>query len=345
MEITTIGLDLAKNVFQVHGVDAAGAVVVRKALRRAQVLPFFAKLPPCLVGIEACGTSHHWARLLTSLGHEVRLMPPAYVKPYVKRGKNDAVDAEAICEAVTRPTMRFVPIKSREQQAALSLHRARTLMIGQRTALVNLMRSQLGEFGIAIPVGLGHALAKARQFVDGEVTFDLPEPATRVIELLAQQALELHARLRELDRRIEAIQRSDEVARRLATIPGVGPIGATALAAAVTDPHQFRSGRQFAAWLGLTPRQKSSGGKERLGRITKMGNRYLRQLLVIGATSMIRRAKARPDAVDPRLIALLARKPARLASVAMANKMARIAWAVMTRGQVYQARHVPALAA
>ena len=345
MEISTIGLDLAKNVFQVHGVDAAGTVVVRKALRRAQVLPFFAKLPHCLVGIEACGTSHHWARELTSLGHEVRLMPPAYVKPYVKRGKNDAADAEAICEAVTRPTMRFVPIKSREQQAALSLHRARTLMIGQRTALVNLMRSQLGEFGIAIPVGLGHALAKARQFVDGEVTFDLPEPAAKVIELLAQQALELHARLRELDRRIDAIQRSDEVARRLATIPGVGPIGATALAAAVTDPHQFRSGRQFAAWLGLTPRQKSSGGKERLGRITKMGNRYLRQLLVIGATSMIRRAKARPDAVDPRLVALLARKPARLASVAMANKMARIAWAIMTRGQVYQARHVPALAA
>lgn len=345
MEISTIGLDLAKNVFQVHGVDTAGTVVVRKALRRAQVLPFFTKLSPCLVGIEACGTSHHWARELTSLGHEVRLMPPAYVKPYVKRGKNDAVDAEAICEAVTRPTMRFVPIKSREQQAALSLHRVRTMLIGQRTALVNLMRSQLGEFGIAIPVGLGHALSKARQFADGEVTFDLPEGAAKVIELLAIQALELHARLREIDRRIDAIQRNDEVARRLATIPGVGPVGATALAAAVTDPHQFRSGRQFAAWLGLTPRQKSSGGKERLGRITKMGNRYLRQLLVIGATSVIRRARDRPDTVDPRLIALLARKPARLASVAMANKMARIAWAIMTRGQVYQARHVPALAA
>lgn len=345
MEISTIGLDLAKNVFQVHGIDAAGAVVVRKALRRAQVLPFFAKLSPCLVGIEACGTSHHWARELTNLGHEVRLMPPAYVKPYVKRGKNDAVDAEAICEAVTRPTMRFVPVKSREQQAALSLHRARTMLIGQRTALVNLMRSQLGEFGIAIPVGLGHALSKARQLVDGEVAFDLPDPAGKVIELLARQALELHARLRELDRRIDAIQRNDEVARRLATIPGVGPIGATALAAAVTDPHQFRSGRQFAAWLGLTPRQKSSGGKERLGRITKMGNTYLRQLLVIGATSMIRRVKDRPDAVDPRLITLLARKPARLASVAMANKMARIAWALMTRDQVYQPRHVPALAA
>ncbi|MBO9725107.1 MAG: IS110 family transposase [Novosphingobium sp.] len=345
MEITTIGLDLAKNVFQVHGVDAADTVVVRKALRRAQVLPFFAKLSPCLVGIEACGTSHHWARELTVLGHEVRLMPPVYVKPYVKRGKNDAADAEAICEAVTRPTMRFVPIKSREQQGALSLHRVCKWLVGQRTQLVNLMRSQLGEFGIAIPAGLGHALTKARQFVDGEVAFDLPACAAKVIELLAQQALDLHTRLREIDQRIEAMLRSDELARRLATIPGIGPIGATALVAAVADPHQFRSGRQFAAWLGLTPRQKSSGGKERLGRITKMGDKYLRQLLVIGATSMIRRAKDRPDAVDPRLIALLARKPAKLVSVAMANKMARIAWAVMTRGQVYQARHEPVLVA
>jgi transposase len=345
MEISTIGLDLAKNVFQVHAVDAAGAVVERKALRRPQVLPFFAKLSPCLVGIEACGTSHHWARELASLGHEVRLMPPAYVKPYVKRGKNDAVDAEAICEAVARPTMRFVPIKSREQQAALSLHRVRSLLIGQRTQLVNLMRSQLGEFGIAIPAGLGHALVRARQLVDGETAFDLPMPAAEVILLLARQSLELHARLRELDRRIDAMQRSDEMARRLATIPGIGPVGATALAAAVGDPHQFRSGRQFAAWLGLTPRQKSSGGKERLGRITKMGDKYLRQLLVIGATSMIRRAKDRPDAVDPRLVALLARKPAKLVSVAIANKMARIAWVIMTRGQTYQAHQAPMLAA
>jgi transposase len=231
----------------------------------------------------------------------------------VKRGKNDAVDAEAICEAVTRPTMRFVPIKSREQQAALSLHRVRSLLIGQRTQLVNLMRSQLGEFGIAIPAGLGHALVRARQLVDGETAFDLPVPAAEVIVLLARQALELHARLRELDLRLDALQRSDEMARRLATIPGIGPVSATALVAAVADPHQFRSGRQFAAWLGLTPRQKSSGGKERLGRITKMGDKYLRQLLVIGATSMIRRAKDRPDAVDPRLVALLARKPAKLA--------------------------------
>ena len=349
MEISTIGLDLAKNVFQVHGVDAAGAVVVRKALRRGQVLPFFAKLTPCLVGIEACGTSHHWARELTSLGHEVRLMPPAYVKPYVKpyvkRGKNDAVDAEAICEAVTRPTMRFVAVKSREQQAALSLHRARQLLIGQRTQLVNLMRSQLAEFGIVIPVGLERILQTAREIVDDEARIDLPAQAVDVIAMLARQALEIHVRLRELDRRLAALKRSDKVACRLATIPGIGPVGATALAASVTDPHQFRSGREFAAWLGLTPRQKSSGGKERLGRITKMGDRYLRQLLVIGATSMIRRAKQKPDTVDPRIVALLARKPARVASVAMANKMARIAWAVMTRDQVYRAHHVPILTA
>ena len=345
MEISTIGLDLAKNVFQVHGISATGEVIIRKALRRAQLLPFFEKLPPCLVGIEACGTSHHWARELTRLGHEVRLMPPAYVKPYVKRGKNDAADAEAICEAVTRQTMRFVPIKSRDQQAALSLHRVRNLLIGQRTQLVNMMRSMLAEFGIAIPLGLERALQMARQIVDGEAEIDLPSEATGVVAMLSEQALDLHARLRKLDLRLAALQRSDDMARRLATIPGIGPVGATALAASVGDPHQFRSGRQFAAWLGLTPLQKSSGGKERLGRITKMGDKYLRKLLVIGATSLIRRAKHKPETVDPRLVALLEKKPARVASVAMANKIARIAWAIMTRGQVYQAHHAPMLAA
>ncbi|NKJ02645.1 transposase [Novosphingobium sp. SG707] len=263
----------------------------------------------------------------------------------VKRGKNDANDAEAICEAVTRPTMRFVAIKSREQQASLSLHRVRHLLIGQRTQLVNMMRSQLAEFGITIPVGLDRALQMARQVVDGEAGVDLPPQAAHVVGMLCGLALDLHAQLRQLDLRLDALQRSDEVARRLATIPGIGPIGATALAASVADPHQFSSGRQFAAWLGLTPRQKSSGGKERLGRITKMGDKYLRQLLVIGATSIIRRAKTKPEAVDPRIVALLARKPARVASVAMANKMARIVWAVMARGQTYQAGHAPILAA
>lgn len=342
MEISTIGLDLAKNVFQVHGVSKEGAVIVRKPLRRAQMLPFFAKLSPCLVGIEACGTSHHWARELQNLGHEVRLMPPSYVKPYVKRGKNDAVDAEAICEAVTRPTMRFVAVKSREQQAALSLHRVRRLLTGQRTQLVNMMRSQLAEFGTAIPVGLGRALHVAQQIADGEAVANLPPQAAQVISMLCELMLKLHAQLHKLDLRLEALRRTDDTARRLATIPGIGPIGATALAASVSDPHQFKSGRQFAAWLGLTPRQKSSGGKERLGRITKMGDKYLRQLLVIGATSLIRRAKHSPATVHPFLVGMLARKSARVASVAMANKMARIAWAVMTRGEVYQSSHAPA---
>jgi transposase len=341
MRITTIGLDLAKNVFQVHGIDAAGKVVVRKALRRVQVLPFFAKLPPCLVGMEACGTSHHWARELIGLGHEVRLMPPAYVKPYVKRGKTDAADAAAICEAVTRPTMRFVPVKSREQQAALSVHRARHLLVKQRTQLVNMMRGLLAEFGIDIPQGLERALLMARQMVDGET----PDVPLEAVGILAQRALATHAQLREIDRALAAAARTDDVARRLATIPGIGPVGATALAASVTDPDQFRSGRHFAAWLGLTPLQNSSGGKERLGRISKMGDRYLRKLLVVGATSLVRRARHKPEAVDRRLADLLARKPVRLATVAMANKMARIVWAVMTRGETYRKCHAPMLAA
>ena len=343
MQITTIGLDLAKRIFQVHAVDASGEVVIRKALRRSQVLPFFTNLPPCLVGMEACGTSHHWARELTKLGHEVRLMPPAYVKPYVKRGKNDAVDAEAICEAVTRPTMRFVAMKSTEQQAALSLHRTRNLLVKQRTQVVNMMRGLLAEFGIDIPEGLERALGLARKIAAGQVTPDVPEMAMQILEHLSGQVLDTHARLQAIDRSILALQRTDAVARRLSTIPGIGPVGATALAASVADPGQFRSGREFAAWLGLTPSQNSSGGKDRLGRITKMGDRYLRKLLGVGATSLIRRAKYKPETADPRLVALLARKPARVASVAMANKMARVVWAIMARGETYQACHVPNL--
>jgi transposase len=345
MQITTVGLDLAKRVFQVHAVDPSGDVIVRKALRRSQVLPFFTKLPPCLIGIEACGTSHHWARELTKLGHEVRLMPPAYVKPYVKRGKNDAVDAEAICEAVTRPTMRFVAMKSAEQQAALSLHRTRNLLVKQRTQLVNMIRGLLAEFGIDIPEGLLRALALARQIAGKEVTPDVPPMAMQILGMLCGQVLDTHGRLQAIDRAILALQRTDEVARRLSTIPGIGPVGATALAASIADPGQFRSGREFAAWLGLTPSQNSSGGKDRLGHITKMGDRYLRKLLVVGATSLIRGAKYKPETADPRLVALLARKPVRVASVAMANKMARVVWAVMVRGEVYQARHVPHVAA
>ena len=311
MKITTIGLDLAKSIFQVHGVDATGQVVVRKSLRRSQMLPFFAKLPSCLIGIEACGTSHHWARELIKLGHEVRLMPPAYVKPYVKRGKTDAADAEAVCEAVTRPTMRFVPVKSPEQQAALSMHRTRDLLVKQRTQLINMIRGLLAEFGVDIPKGLERALLMARQIVDGRAP-DVPIEAAKIVGTLSRQALDTHVRLREIDRDLLVWQRGNDVARRLMTIPGIGPVGATALAASVTNPHQFRSGRQFAAWLGLTPLQKSSGGKERLGRITKMGDKYLRKLLIVGMTSLVRRAKYNPATIDPRLADLLARKPTRV---------------------------------
>lgn len=335
MEITTIGLDLAKSVFQVHGVDAAGKPVVRKALRRAQVLPFFAAQAPCLVGIEACGTSHHWARELARLGHEVRLMPPAYVKPYVKRGKTDANDAEAICEAVTRPTMRFVPVKSPDQQAALALHRTRDLLIKQRTQLVNMVRGLLAEFGIEIARGLHHALALAARIEAGAAPA-VPALAVRVIAGLAGQIGDLQVRLTALEKELLAWHRANELSQRLATIPGVGVVTATTLTATVTDPERFRSGRQFAASLGLTPLQNSSGGKERMGGISKMGDRYLRRLLVVGMTSLVRRARAKPESVDPRIAAMLARRPARVVTVATANRTARVVWAVMTKGGSYR---------
>lgn len=334
-EITTVGLDLAKNVFQVHAINGAGDVAVSKAMRRSQMRRFFERLDPCLVGIEACGTSHYWAREITKLGHEVRLMPPAYVKPYVKRGKSDASDAEAICEAVTRPTMRYVAIKSVDQQAALALHRTRDLFVKQRTQLVNMIRGLLAEFGIEIRRGIEQALMLAKRIMAGGVP-EIPPLAAKVIAGLAGQALNLQARLREIEHELLSWHRSNDVAKRVATIPGIGTVCATALAAAVTDPHQFRSGRQFAAWLGLTPLQHSSGGKVRLGRISKMGDKYLRRLLVVGMTSLIRRAKYKPDAVDPWLADLLSRKPARLVTVALANKAARVVWAIMVRGGVYR---------
>jgi transposase len=335
MEISTIGLDLAKSVFQVHAINNAGEVVIRRALRRSQVLPFFAKLPACLVGIEACGTSHYWGRELTRLGHDVRLMPPAYVKPYLKRGKTDANDAEAICEAVARPTMRFVPVKSPEQQAALALHRTRDLLVKQRTQLVNMIRGQLAEFGIEMARGLHHALELARRATEGRAP-DVPELAQRVITGLAHQIGSLQAQLASLEKELLAWHRSNDLSQRLATIPGIGVISATALAASVTEPERFRSGRQFAASLGLTPLQKSSGGKESMGRISRMGDRYLRRLLVIGMTSLIRRARTAPASVDSRIPAMLQRRPARIVTVAAANRTARVAWAIMTRGGTYR---------
>jgi len=333
-QITTIGLDLAKNVFQVHGIDAAGTVVVRKQLRRAEVLRFFAALPPCLVGMEACGTAHHWGRELTRLGHTVRLMPPAYVKPYVKRGKTDAADAAAIAEAVTRPTMRFVAVKSVDQQAVLMLHKTRELLVRQRTMLINALRGHLAEFGIVAgrgPGGVNAAIAALHEAQDG-----LPELARQVLHGLVDQMRALAVAIAKAEKRIMAWHRASPASRRLTTIPGIGPITASAIAAAVPDATLFRSGRQFAAWLGLTPRPHSSGGKHRLGGISKQGDGYIRRLLVIGATAVIRRAR-QDNASKSWAARLLERKPARLVSVALANKTARIAWAVLARNQSYTA--------
>lgn len=333
-DVAVIGLDLAKTVFQVHGVSADGEVVVRRQIRRSQVLAYFERLPRCLVGMEACASAHHWGRELTALGHEVRLMPPAYVKAYVKRGKTDAADAEAIAEAVTRPTMRFVPIKSKEQQAALMLHKTRDLLIRQRTMLINALRGHLGEYGIVAargPAGVRSALASVK-----ERSGELPVSAVAALQALAHQLAGLDDEVAELERRILAWHRASETSRRLATIPGIGPITPTAIAATVPDPGQFRSGRQFAAWLGLTPRAQSSGGKERQGGISRAGDGYIRRLLVVGATAVLRFARQRGGSAW--ISGLIARKKPKAAAVAVANKNARIAWALMARGEVFISR-------
>ncbi len=340
MRITTIGLDLAKSVFQVHGVDAGGQAVIRKKLRRAEVLTFFQALPPCLVGMEACATAHYWARELAALGHDVRLMAPAYVKAYVRRQKNDAADAEAICEAVRRPTMRFVPVKSAERQGVLVLHRTRELLVRQRTMLINAIRGHCAEFGIIAPQG-AHRAVELIEHVRRAEAGELPDLARATVLVLADQLSAIAVQVHALERRLLAWHRQDQDSQRLATIPGVGIISATALAASVPDPSLFRSGREFAAFLGLVPRQNSSGGKERLGRISKMGDRYLRKLLVIGATSVIRRARTGALASAPWILSLLERRPARVVTVAMANKTARIVWAVLARREVYR---VPVMA-
>ena len=335
MQVTTVGLDLAKRVFQVHGVDAADQVVVRRKLQRAQVANFFAGLAPCLVGIEACATAHHWARLIAASGHQVRLIPPSYVKPYVRRGKTDAADAEAICEAVGRPSMRFVPVKSTDQQAVLLHHRARDLLVRQRTMLINALRGHLGEFGIIAPVGR-HRVIDLIGALHAASDADVPA--------LAREALQsLIAALRALEVRIEAIEgvimrehKSNAVSRRLATIPGIGPITASAIVATIVDPSAFKSGRELAAWIGLVPREHSSGGKQKLGRVSKQGDRYLRRLLTIGATAVMRRLSGKTDGLSAWVRDLLSRRPFRLVSSALANKMARIAWAIMTRPAPYK---------
>lgn len=335
MNVTTIGIDLAKSVFQLHGIDAAGKVIFRKKLRRSAVLDFLRDLPPCLIGLEACATGHFWAREISALGHEARLIPPSYVKPYVKRQKNDAADAEAICEAVTRPNMRFVPIKSAERQGVLMLHRSRDLLMRQRTMTLNAVRAHLAEIGIITAQGPHKILALIRAIQAGEVP-GLPQIATAAVESLATQLDNLAGEIRRLERQLMAWHRADETSQRLKTIPGVGIITATALAASVPDPAAFKSGRQFAAFLGLVPRQNSSGGKDRLGRISKMGDGYLRRLLVVGATSVVRRAGSNTSATGAWVRSLLERKPTRLVTVAVANKTARIAWAVLARGETYR---------
>jgi transposase len=336
MNVTTIGIDLAKSIFQLHGIDAEGGVVFAKKLRRGAVLDFLSSLPPCLIGLEACATSHYWAREIGALGHQVRLMPPAYVKAYLKRGKNDAADAEAICEAVTRPSMRFVPIKSAQRQGVLVLHRTRDLLMRQRIMILNAIRGHLAEFGVIAAQGPRKVMELIDRLRSGEET-GLPSIACEALVGLADQLDALAREIQALDRRLMVWHRQDEVSQRLKTIPGVGIITATALAASVPDPSVFKSGRQFAAFLGLVPRQNSSGGKERLGRISKMGNGYLRKLLVVGATSVIRRAGGNTSATGAWVRCLMERKPARVATVAMANKTARIAWAVLARGEVYRA--------
>ena len=327
---TTIGIDLAKTVFQVHGVDAAGAAVVKRKLRRGQVLEVFARLDPCLVGMEACAGAHYWARELTALGHEVRIMPPSYVKPYVKRGKTDAADAEAICEAVTRPTMRFVPVKSAERQAALLDHKTRDFLVRQRTQLVNTIRAHLSEFGIVVAKGI-HNVDRLLA-----ATTELPAAARPAVDLLADQLRETQEKIDEVTDRIEAAQRTDPLARRLATIPGVGAISASAIAATTPEVDNFRSARDYAAWLGLTPQPHSSGGKERLGRISKAGNRYLRRLLYLGAMARISARRCRRPG-DDWLWRMLEKKPVKVVAVALANRMARVVWALIRTGESYRA--------
>jgi transposase len=329
-EIVTIGIDLAKNVFQLHGVDAAGAVVVRRKLRRSQMLAFFAKLEPCLIGMEACAGAHFWARELTALGHETRLMPAAYVRPYVKRGKTDAADAEAICEAVSRPTMRFVPVKSAERQAGLLDHKAREFLVRQRTQIVNAIRAHLAEFGIVIAKGT-HNIDRLLATVE-----EAPEATRPALALLADQLRDTHDRIAAVTARIEAAQVEDPLARRLASVPGIGVITASALAATTPDVEVFRTGRDYAAWLGLTPKTHSSGGKERLGGISKAGNRYLRRLLYLGAMSRISAQRGKEPGSDW-LSLMPGRKPVKLVAVALANRMARVVWALIGSGESYRA--------
>jgi transposase len=335
MEITRVGLDIAKRVFQVHGVDERGRAAVTKKLSRAEVLEFFAQLRPCLIGIEACGGAHYWGRELGRLGHTVKLMAAQFISPYRKSGKNDANDAEAICEAVGRPNMRFVGIKSEEQQAVLMMHRVRTLVVANRTALVNQVRGLLGEFGIVVPVGIRRLRAQLPQILE-DAENGLPTLARRILADLLQQLHHLDEQVEHYERELGALAQLSEPAQRLMQINGIGPITATALVASVGDARVFKNGRQFAAWLGLTPRQYSSGGITRLGRITKRGDRYLRMLLVHGARALLRFVNRKTDARSAWAKALKERRHVNIAAVALAAKHARIIWALLAKGTEYR---------
>lgn len=345
-DVTTIGLDLAKQVFQVHGADAEGTPLFNRKLRRAEVLRFFEKLPPCLVGMEACASAHYWAREIAALGHAVRLLPPQYVKPFVKRGKTDAADAEAISEAVTRKTMRFVAVKTAEQQAAVMVLKTRALLVRQRTQAINALRAHMGELGIIAPIGIANVKPLAA-IVRAEDDNRLPAAARFALTEMVDQIELLAARIEKLEREIVIQARRDADMRRLATIPGVGAIIAMTIKALVPDPGGFKSARHFAAWIGLTPKAHSSGGKERLGRISKMGNPELRSLLVTGAASVLRHVRT-DDKARPWLKDLLGRRPFKVVAVALANKTARMIWALLTRGGIYRnpietrAKEIPA---
>jgi len=330
MSIIRIGLDTAKQVFQVHGVDEREQPVLRRRLGRKEVERFFAKLAPTRIGLEACGAAHYWARVLRDLGHEVVLLPPQYIKPYLKRGKNDALDAEAICEAMSRPSMRFVPIKSAEQQAALMLLKTRDLLVKQRTMLSNAIRGHAAEFGVVAAKGLG----RVAELLQAAAAEGVPDLALEMLRVLASQLDALDIKLKIIEAKLIAWHKQDPVSQCLATQPGIGPIGAVSFSLKITDPKAFRSARHFAAWLGLTPRENATGGRSRPGRISRQGDEGLRRLLVLGATTVIQFAK--PGRAAPWLIGLLARRPRKLAAVALANKMARILWAMMVSGELYR---------
>lgn len=338
-QVTTIGLDIAKHVFHAHGADASGRAVFSKRISRSGLLAFFGRQPRCVVALEACAGAHHWGRELQRLGHDVRLIPPAYVKPFVKRQKNDATDAEAICEAAQRPSMRFVAVKSEEQQASALVFRGRDLLIGQRTQIINALRGHMAEHGWVAPKGPSH-IARLAELLEDEAA--VPAVARPVLAAMLEMLAELDRRIAMLDREIARRAREDETARRLMTIPGIGPITATALAALAPPPECFAKARDFAAWLGLVPRQHSSGGKQRLGAISRMGERSLRRLLIIGASAVVLHASKRGAPAGSWLAQMLARKPRMLVTVALANKTARIVWALLKRNEVYRA---PALAA